>query len=300
MFVFESIFAPQAVDRHVLAPLPWAREQFLVHLQRRGTAWATLRRSASALNQIVRFLKLKQLRRVRVCEIESAARRWARYTGKHRCQPAGPCSEPRFIWIAKRWLKFHGKLVVHSRKLPFGSELNKYAAFMRAEGRLAAATVQTRISYTRQFLSWFRRQRPPRQLSEIKLSDVDRYFAVKSRQWSSKVTLSTCAANLRPFFFYAEKERWCSEGIALGIKVPPRRTASFIPEGPRWMDVQRLLGSMQGTTPVAIRAKAILLLLTFYGLRRSDIVHLRLKDFDWQDGIMTVRRAKRGRTQQFP
>jgi integrase/recombinase XerD len=300
MFVFESIYAPEAVDKQVLAPLPWAREQFLVHLHRRGTGRITLRSYASALNQIVRFLKLKRLRRVRVSEIERAARRWARYTGKHRCQPAGPWSEPRFIWIAKRWLKFHGKLVLHSRKVPFGNELNQYAEYMRAEGQLAPATVQTRIHYTRRFLSWFRRQRPPRRLSAIRLSDVDRYFAVKSGQWASEITLSSCAVNLRPFFFYAEKKRWCGEGIAGGIKLPPRRTASFLPGGPRWTDVKRLLGSTQGTTPVAIRAKAILLLLAFYGLRRGEIVQLRLKDIDWQNGTMTVRRSKRGRIQQFP
>jgi integrase/recombinase XerD len=300
MFVFESIFTPEAVDRHVSAPLPWAREQFLAHLQRRGTGRYTLRIYAAALNQIVRFLELKRLRRVRVIEIESAARRWANYKGEHRRQPAGPWSEPCFVWLAKRWLKFHGKLVLHSRKLPFGKELNDYAAFMRSEGRLAPTTVQTRIDYTRRFLSWFRRQRPPRQLSEIRLSDVDQYFAVKSSQWGSRVTLSTCAANLRAFFLYAENHGWCSGGIARGVKGPAIRTASFGPEGPRWKDVLRLLRATDGTTPVAIRAKAILSLLSFYGLRRSEIVQLRLSDFDWENGIMTVRRAKRGGLQQFP
>jgi integrase len=299
MFVFESIFAPEAVDRHVSAPLPWAREQFLAHLQRRGTGRTTLRMYASALNQIVRFLELKRLRRVRVSEIESAARRWASYAGEHRCQPAGPWSEPRFVWIAKRWLKFHGKLVLRSRKLPFGNELNEYAAFMRSEGRLAPVTVQTRINYARRFLSWFRRQRPPRKLSEIRLSDVDQYFADNSGQWS-RVTLSTCAANLRPFFVFAENHGWCREGTARGIKGPAIHRASFVPEGPRWKDVLRLLRTTDGTTPVAIRARAILLLLSFYGLRRSEIVELRLSDFDWRTGIMTVRRAKLGGLQQFP
>jgi site-specific recombinase XerD len=300
MLVFESIFAPETVDRHVLAPLPWAREQFLAHLQQRGTGPTTLRIYASALNQIVRFLKLKRLRRVRVCEIESAARRWARYTGKHRCRPAGPWSEPRFVWIAKRWLKFHGKLVLHSRRVPFGNELKQYADYMRSEVRFAPATVQTRLNYARRFLWWFRRQKAARRLSEIRLSDVDRYFAVKSSQWGSGVTRSTCAANLRAFFLYAEKAGWCSKGIASGIKGPAIHTASFVPEGPRWKDVLRLLHSTQGITPVAIRAKAILLLLAFYGLRRSEIVQLRLSDFDWENRIMTVHRAKRGGLQQFP
>jgi integrase/recombinase XerD len=297
--LFESIYTPETVDRHVSAPLPWAREQFLLHLQRRGTGWITLRTYASALNQIVRFLDLKKLRRVHVVEIESAARRWARYKGKHRRQRAGPWSVPWFVWVAKRWLKFHGKLVVPSRKLPFADELKEYEAYMRSERRFAPTTVQTRIAHTRRFLLWFRKQRPPRQLSDITLSDVDQYFASKSRDWG-KVSLSTGAANLRAFLVYAESCGWCSEGISRGIKGPAIRHASLAPEGPRWDDVLRLLRSTQGTAPTILRAKAILFLLAFYGLRRSEIIQLRLNDLDWDNGIMTVRRAKRGGVQQFP
>jgi integrase/recombinase XerD len=299
MSAFESIFTPAGVDKHVSAPLPRAREQFLMHLHRRGTARATLRSYASVLNQIVRVLKLKRLRRVRIAAVESAARRWANYRRPRRCKPAGSCSEPYFVWLAKRWLKFHGKLVLHSRKLPYASELNEYTSLMRSEGRLAPVTVHNYVNHARVFLSWFRRQRPLRAFSEVGLRDVDEYFAVKSGLWS-RVTLSTCAANLRPFFLFAESRGWCSEGTARGIKGPAIRKASFAPEGPKWTEVLRLLRTMDGTTPVAIRAKAILLLLSFYGLRRSEIVEMRLSDLDWRNRIMTVHRAKAGGLQQFP
>jgi integrase len=42
------------------------------------------------------------------------------------------------------------------------------------------------------------------------------------------------------------------------------------------------------------------LLASVYGLRRSEIVRLRLEDLDWYNEIITVRRSKRGRLQQFP
>jgi integrase len=42
------------------------------------------------------------------------------------------------------------------------------------------------------------------------------------------------------------------------------------------------------------------LLCSIYGLRASEIVHLTLDDIDWRTETITVRRAKRGRTQQFP
>ena len=52
--------------------------------------------------------------------------------------------------------------------------------------------------------------------------------------------------------------------------------------------------------PVEIRARAILLLFSFYGLRRSEVQQLLLSDFDWQARTFTVHRSKRGGLQQFP
>jgi integrase/recombinase XerD len=49
-----------------------------------------------------------------------------------------------------------------------------------------------------------------------------------------------------------------------------------------------------------VRAKAILTLLSIYGLRRSEVIRLLLSDFDWTNQVFSVRRAKRGRVQQFP
>ena len=61
-----------------------------------------------------------------------------------------------------------------------------------------------------------------------------------------------------------------------------------------------MLRTTIGNEPVAIRARAILLLLCRYALRRGEIVRLELNDFDWHNHIFTVRRSKRGGLQQFP
>jgi integrase len=44
----------------------------------------------------------------------------------------------------------------------------------------------------------------------------------------------------------------------------------------------------------------MLFLLAVYGLRRSEVALLLLSDFDWVGETFIVRRAKRGRIQQFP
>jgi integrase len=49
-----------------------------------------------------------------------------------------------------------------------------------------------------------------------------------------------------------------------------------------------------------MRAAAITSLGAIYGLRSSKVVSLRLDDFDWHREIVTIRRAKNDRVQQFP
>jgi integrase/recombinase XerD len=101
------------------------------------------------------------------------------------------------------------------------------------------------------------------------------------------------------FLRFCEARNWCEGGIARGIVMPRLIHRQTGPRGPAWKDVRRML-SMVGTDPLELRANAIINLCSIYGLRRSEIVQRRLDDFDWHNEIMTVRRAKGGRVQQFP
>jgi hypothetical protein len=152
--MFETIFIPSAAHKHRLAPLLREREEFLLYLKNRGTGWSCLRVYASRLNQIVRFLRLTKFRVVRPIEIKKAARRWATYHGEYRRGLAGPWSEPTFVWLAKRWLRFHGKLALpRSRRFALSAELDRYADFMRSRG-LSSYSVRDRIYQTGRFLRW--------------------------------------------------------------------------------------------------------------------------------------------------
>jgi hypothetical protein len=247
--MFETIFTPYGVRRHRSAPLLREREDFLVHLQRRGTGRVCLRIYASRLNQIVRFLNLTSLRSVKPNEIKIAARRWANYHGKHRhCSP-GPWSEPSFVWLAKRWFRFHGKLTLPNRKFALSAELDGYADFMRSRG-LSPYTIPIRIYQIGRFLRWVSKSQRKRDLKSVSLKDVDRYLAVKADVWGI-VSLSTVAAVLRSFFRYAEGHGLSSAGIARNIKGPAIRLTSHIPHGPKWSEVTRLLR----TTTSGVTAK---------------------------------------------
>jgi integrase/recombinase XerD len=298
--MFEHLFTlPAIVRRHREAPLAREREAFLFHLHQRGTGRSNLRSYASLLNRIICLLGLEKLRGVRPKEVRNAARRWVIQQGGYRGGVGGPCSEPRFVWIAQRWLRFHKKLLLPYRPRPvFADKLEEYEEFMKSERGLAPVTIHGRLVQTAAFLTWFsKRQR--RNLCAISLKDVDKYLAMRASGWT-KVSLTSCAAILRAFFRYAETRGWCAAGIAGGVKGPPIRTDYSRSRGPKWSDVLRLLHATKRTNPVEARARPILLLFALYGLRRGEVRRLLLSDFDWRTRTFTVHRSKRGGFQQFP
>src|SRR6516165_2092243 len=110
--MFEKLFSHSPTLRlHRQARLVQEREQFLLYLHQSGLCRTSLRCFAPLLNQIVRFLLLKELRDVKESEIESAARKWFKCRRPKRGGGPGHCTKPYFKWLAKRWLRFHGRLI---------------------------------------------------------------------------------------------------------------------------------------------------------------------------------------------
>ena len=68
---------PVVRERHRSAPLLIEREQYLAAMLRRGVSRTTVRTIARYLIHVVRFLKMTELRKVELKEIEAAGRKWA-------------------------------------------------------------------------------------------------------------------------------------------------------------------------------------------------------------------------------
>jgi integrase/recombinase XerD len=75
---------PFFLNRHRQAPLLKERESFLSYLQQQGTSHKALRNLSGELLQVVRLLKLTEMRDVVLEQIRQAARCWAR---EHRTNP---------------------------------------------------------------------------------------------------------------------------------------------------------------------------------------------------------------------
>lgn len=281
------------------APLGEEREAFLEHLLQQGTSLAAAHNVSWQLLNVIRLLRLTELRDVKIDEIENAAQRWARRQQSNPNVRSCKHSASFFVYVAKKWLRFAGVLKEPAAPRPrFANEADEFARWMTDERGNAALTVRSHQVKTVQFLKWVSERR--RLLATVRLRDVDDFLIFKgTRGWSRKSARGYADA-LRAFFRYAEQRRWCNPGIADGIISPTLYVHEGLPEGPQWKDVQRLLEGVKGKSAVALRARAVLLLLAVYGLRSGEISRLLLSDFDWRLEMFAVNHSKRGGVQKYP
>jgi len=251
------------------------------------------------LLHVVRLLKLDSSRLVGMDEISDGCKRWVDDKATSRRRKLGEASSYSFQLVATNWLRFQGALIeAPTPMLPFGNLLPEFLNAMRSQRGLALLTLRSYRSRILAFLKWL--QSRCSDFSNVTASDIEEFLdARRSVGWSRASVAAHCIA-LRTFFEYAEQLQLCSRGIRSSISSPrsPRTAEHF--NIPSWKDVRRVIASIENIKPADLRAKAMILLFSIYGLRSAEVRGLMLEDIDWRRGTITVRRAKRGKTQQFP
>lgn len=297
--MFEQIYQrSKVIQRHRQAPLCSERERYLRHMLEEGYSHNALITAATYMLHIVRILGLNELRVVYEDEIKRGAEIWAEYRGPFR--DPGHCNygSPRsFIKFARAWFRFSGKLALPPAP-PFHEQTQVFSSALRSNYGLAAATVRSYSICAQAFLTWLTAQGG--NLETVSVADIDKFIVAKRTEgWRHRSIANQCKA-LRSFFRFAEMRCWCAPNLAPSIRIPRIPKNEPRPMGPNWAQVRQLLKLTEGSKPEQLRAKALLLLFTVYGLRSSEVIQLRLEDFDWQSEVFTVRRAKHGGTQQYP
>jgi len=297
--MFEDLFKhPKHITRHREGACAAERERFLRHCAEYGAARRTLTRFAWLLLTISQYVDVGPGRVVTLAELEVGSRRWARRRhGRHRRDRTAV--RKAFVRVAKAWLRFLQCLeeVVGDKEL-FAEQLDEFAKYQRDERGLSPNTTKAQRRQLKDFFKNLTTQKAS--LAQITIHDVDSYFSLKGRQGCCRLTIRTKAETLRSFFRYAASRRWCASSIAPGIVAPRVFKCESLPSCPNWEDVQRLIADAGGSTPAAIRDRAILLLLSTYGLRSIEIRQLQLEDLDWAHEVITIRRSKQRRTARYP
>jgi integrase/recombinase XerD len=288
---------PLALTRHRNAPLLKEREEFLLHLLRRGSNRNRVQCVSAMLLRAIKALGLKVLRPLSPEDVDNAVRQiWGQkvksgsdFPGSH-----GACALRNQFTM---FLRFHGKF--KTRRLPrqpFAKELDNFSEFNRSRNLLPGSVESHRLK-TRIFLQWY--SLGGKGLSKLSIHHVDSFIAKKRADGWSSATFSSAIQALRVFVRYGHSQGWCPD-IADGIKAPYHSRLGVPPQGRAWTEVVQLLEATNGKDLASVRAKAAFSLIATYGLRCSEAARLFLSDFDWKKQTVIMRRSKRGRKQILP
>lgn len=291
----------QALKRHTSAPLLPERLLYLQHWADLNAKEGTLRRMAQYQLLIMDLLHFQAVRPVAVHEIKTAASKWAKNKKvRRRHHMYSKCSKRRFIYDATSWFEMLGCLIKElEAPIPFQDYRDKYLEYMRQEQGLAEETIYGRASVLKDLLINVRAL--VKLFADILPRTIDQVLTKKyNKDGLSRRSIQTYASVVRTFLRYAEGQGWCRKGIADSIKAPRVYCYETLPSSPLWKDVKKLLANSHTDNPTDVRDYAILLLLTVYGMRRSEVAGLKLQDIDWKKEQIFLRRAKRSKPQVFP
>lgn len=298
--MFETLFTNQLnLDRHRAAPCPETREAFLVHCAEQGYPHASLKKIAWILLVFSQSIDLCRPGLITAKEIEYAVKHRIRYARRPEGETASRRSQLIFIHTATAWLRFCGYVIEKERATGsiFDEYIDKFKKFMRDERGLSSVTITFNCEKVTNFVRFVGPDKSS--LNDISIHDVDAYLAHQGNHGWSRRSLHTLANALRSFFHYAETQYWV-KGVAAAIDAPRVYAQETLPLGPTWEEVTQLIDSFSSDGTADLRARAIVLLLAVYGLRRGEVAELRLEDVDWVGEILHVTRPKQRCTQQYP
>lgn len=301
--MFSSLFTyPAVLKRHRDGPLAAQRAAYLELLSARGMARGTLLRHAKFCFRIAQALEqvpqLSDTERWTLDQIDTLAAAWAakRVTEGRAAKPYWP--QFQFRAIAVEFLAATGLLEAPPppSPSPHHERVEDFLA-AQAERWLSAATCSAGRWHVHRFLAYL--DGLSRSLESVRPEDVDAYFHHVSSGWS-RVSIHTAGTVLRVWFRHAEHRGWVQPGVAAAMLLPRLYRQEGLPPGPTWEQVDHMISGIEGNDPAALRDRALLKLLSTYGLRSGEVRRLRLEDLDWAAGQVRVVRSKSHRQQTLP
>lgn len=112
-------------------------------------------------------------------------------------------------------------------------------------------------------------------------------------------TVELAASALRSFFRFLRAAGLRGDRLEDAVPMVPHRPSGLVrhlrPGG-----LERLIASLDSSSPRGLRDRAIIVCLARLGLRASEVVQLHLEDVDWRNAIVRVRARKTGHGARLP
>jgi integrase/recombinase XerD len=153
------------------------------------------------------------------------------------------------------------------------------------------------------FLKWCRRSRTtaPTQVTRASLESYQRYLFQYRKKDGQPLAIASQHSRLAPlkvWFKWLTYRKYIPRDPAAELELP--RVGYKLPNVMNRDEAERVLSQPNVGEPLGIRDRAMLEMLYSSGLRRMELLHLRLYDVDQKHGLVTVRQGKGKRDRVVP
>jgi len=162
-----------------------------------------------------------------------------------------------------------------------------FIAYLELERGLSRNTLEAYRSDLLQYGSWLARE--GREALTVDHGDLAAFVGelasgAPGRAPAAATTVQRKVACLRSFYRHLRREEILDRDPTSELKGPPR--GKRLPKVLTRDEVALLLAQPRGTTPAALRDRALLELMYACGLRASEAVDMRLDEIDVEDGVL--------------
>jgi integrase/recombinase XerD len=176
------------------------------------------------------------------------------------------------------------------RTQPFEHLLLDFLAYLEFERGLSRNTLEAYRSDLLQFGEWLTRTgRDAAVVGHSELSEFAAEIAAgrDERPAAAPATLQRKIACLRSFYRHLRRTSVIAHDPTKNLRAP--RQSRKLPQVLSRDEVAELLRQPRGTTPAALRDRALLETMYACGLRASEAIGLEVGDVDLEDGILSAR-----------
>jgi site-specific recombinase XerD len=180
---------------------------------------------------------------------------------------------------------------VEKRQPPATALLRAFAEHLTRHRGNPDQTVKGKLDHIAKFLAYLALH--GKSWRALSLPTIDAYLIEASRCYA-RSTVAGMAASIRTFCRFLLTTGRISVDLADSIVAPVQRKHERPRRALPWEDVQRLLRSVDTSTPRGLRDHAILLMMSIYGFGAGEVIRLQLQDIDWDTATLRVVRPKTG------
>ena len=182
----------------------------------------------------------------------------------------------------------------------FASVLGKYDHHLDCVRGLSLSSRPQYVHYARRLLEWWCERHGERPLAHLSGVDVLDFITELAGLNPSGSWRNNLCSLTRGFLRYLRWEGIVEVDLDRVVPTLPHWRLQSIPRHLPWAQVRALVDSVDTSTPLGLRDRAVLLSIATLGLRNQEVRNLKLTEIQWRAGEIRLAETKSRRERALP